>query len=129
MIPASKNFFMYSGPSLYFKNLFSHRKVSKVLVKALLQNFGSTVNQGFSIFFVMRPRFKKDISTRPHYGHIYVNHIKALPSTANYMGNACFLRRMTSDSLLTTKQYKRTRMTKNVAIMINTEQKQTIYSK
>ena len=45
------------------------------------------------------------------------------------MGNVCLLRRVTSDSLLTTKQCKCTRVTKNVAIMANTEQKQTTYSK
>ena len=92
-------------------------------------NFFCTLVQGFSNFFVLQPRFEKDISTRPHYGHIHVNVIKTLPSTANYMGNVCLLRRVTSDSLLTTKQCKWTRMTKNVAIMMNTEQKQTIHSK
>ena len=62
-----------------------------------------TLNQGFSNFFLLRPRFEKYISTRPHYVHIHVNNIKTLPSTANYMVNVCPLRRVISNSLLTTK--------------------------
>ena len=40
---------MYSGLPLYFKDLFSHKKVLEVLVTGLLQNFRSTVNDTISV--------------------------------------------------------------------------------
>ena len=82
-------------------------KASSAVVKSRtfcdLTNVKCSLNQGFSNFFLLRPRFEKYISTRPHYVHIHVNNIKTLPSTANYMVNVCPLRHVTSDSLLTTK--------------------------
>ena len=47
-MPASENSFMYSGLPLYFKDLFSHKKVSEALLTGLLQNFRSTVNDTIS---------------------------------------------------------------------------------
>ena len=47
-MPASENSFMYSGLPLYFKDLFSHKKVSEALFTGLLQNFKSTVNNTVS---------------------------------------------------------------------------------
>ena len=70
----------------------------KIEVIVTLLEKGGAIEQGFSKFFVVRPRFEKDIYTRPHYGHIHVNDIKTLPSTANCMGNVCLLRRVASGS-------------------------------
>ena len=50
MIPASKNSnvqWCFTEP-LYFKNLFSHKKVSEILESGLLQNFRSRVNDTIS---------------------------------------------------------------------------------
>ena len=47
-MPASENCFMYSSLPLYFKDLFSHKKVSEALLKGLMQNFRSTVNGAIS---------------------------------------------------------------------------------
>jgi len=65
--------------------------------------FSST---GLLKLFVLRPRFEKDISTRPRYGHIHVNDIKTLTSTANYMGNVqtCIERLVLQSTLIKAKQ-------------------------
>ena len=47
-MPASENSFMYNGLPLYFKDLFSHKKVSESLLTGLLQNFRGTVNDTIS---------------------------------------------------------------------------------
>ena len=47
-MPASENSFIYSGLPLYFKDLFSHKKVSEALLTGLLQNFRSTENDTMS---------------------------------------------------------------------------------
>ena len=48
--------------------------------------------QGFSNFFVLRPCFEKNISMRPHYGHIRVNEIKKFFFSANHKWNVGLLR-------------------------------------